>query len=259
MNLDKQVVVIVGGSSGLGRGVAELLTRRGADVIIVSRNALRGETVAATLGASGYFAADITDESAMQDAFDYALRFGQLRGIVVTAAVGHAERTLGRSGTYESAHELAAFRKVVEANLIGTYNCVRLGAAAMAHSEPDTEGNRGAMVLTSSQASNSGQVGQAAYAASKAGLSGLLVPVARDLAPLGIRINMIRPGGFDTPMYGSAGVSDALRTKLSEHTIFPKRMGYAHEFASLACELLTNTYMNATTVDLDAGTRDLPR
>lgn len=259
MNVNNQVVVIVGGSSGLGRGVAELLSQRGTRVVIVSRNAQRGEAVAAALGASGHFAADVIDSKAMQEAFDYALQFGQLRGIVVTAAAGHAERTLGRSATYESAHALDTFRNVIETNLIGTFNCVRLGAAAMASTDLDAEGNRGAIVLTSSLASQSGQVGQAAYAASKAGLSGLLVPVARDLAPLGIRINMIRPGGFDTPMYGSTGVSDALRAKLTEHAIFPKRMGHAHEFASLAYELLTNTYMNATTVELNAGTRDLPR
>lgn len=259
MDLKDAVVVVIGGSSGLGRRTAELLVGRGSRVVLVSRNAAEGNAVAREIGARAHFAADVRDSDALITAFTSSLEIGSLRGIVVCAAIGHAERTVGRDAAYATAHSLDSFRETVDVNLIGSFNCVRLGATAIGQSTPDDEGNRGAILLTSSLAGRSGQVGQAAYAASKAALSGMVIPVARDLAPLGIRVNVIRPGGFDTPMYGKDGVDDRLRAKLGDQAIFPHRMGRASEYASLACELLTNDYMNATTVDLDAGTQILPR
>jgi NAD(P)-dependent dehydrogenase (short-subunit alcohol dehydrogenase family) len=250
--------LVVGGSSGLGLATARALVSRGVRVVVLSRNEPRGAESAERIGAT-YCPGDAADAHAVVAALDTATSRAPLRSLVVCAGTGHAERTIGRDGRYESAHDLDAFREVVEANLVGTFNCVRLGATAMARQPADAEGQRGCVVLTSSAAAHAGQVGQAAYAAAKAGLAGLLLPVARDLAPAGIRINAVRPAGFDTGMYGPNGVSDALRGRLADSAIFPSRMGRPEEFAGLVLELLTNDYLNATTIDLDAGTRTLPR
>jgi NAD(P)-dependent dehydrogenase (short-subunit alcohol dehydrogenase family) len=258
MELGETSALVVGGSSGLGLATARALVARRVHVVVLSRDPDRGRAAAEPIGAT-YCAGDARDAAAVVEAVETAASQGPLRSLVLCAGSGHAERTIGRDGRYESAHDLGAFREVVESNLVATYNCLRLGATAMARGPADSEGQRGSAVLTSSAAAQAGQVGQAAYAAAKAGLAGLLLPVARDLAPVGIRVNAVRPAGFDTAMYGADGVSDALRSRLADSAVFPRRMGRPEEFASVVVELLSNDYLNATTIDLDAGTRTLPR
>ncbi len=188
-----------------------------------------------------------------------AAALAPLRSLVVCAGYGDHQRTIGRDGRYESAYDLDRFRAVVETNLVGAFNCVRLAATVMSRNLADADGQRGAIVLTSSVSAYDGQIGQAAYAASKAALHGLVLPVARDLAPAGIRVNVLVPGAFDTPIYGPDGVGEALRKRLNEAIVFPKRMGHAEEFAAAALMLLTNDYVNASILRIDAGLRTLPR
>lgn len=258
MNLQGTSAVVVGGSSGLGFATAKMLSDRGVEVVVVARDRDRGARAADSIGGT-FVSGDVTDSDAIIRAIDRASSLADLRSLVVSAGRGLAKRTIGRDGQYESAHDLESFRELMEVNVLGTFNCVRLAATAMSRSGPDVNGQRGAIVLTSSAAAKAAQVGQVAYATSKAAVLGMILPIARDLAPVGVRINAIVPGGFDTEIFGPSGPPDALRSLVSESTIFPKRMGVAHEFASLALELLTNDYLNATSVDLDAGTRVLPK
>lgn len=258
MRLAGTSAVVVGGSSGLGLAAAARLGAQGVRLVILSRDPARGREAAGRLGAT-HQPGDAADPDAVLAAVSDAESMGPFRSLVVCAGAGHAERTIGRDGDHRSAHDLDAFRRALEANLVGPFNCVRLAAGAMSRQVPDDDGLRGSIVLTSSLASRAGQVGQAAYAAAKAGLEGLLLPVARDLAPAGIRINAVRPAGFDTALYGPAGVDDALRNRLADSAVLPRRMGRPAEFAGVVLELLRNDYLNATTIELDAGTRLLPR
>jgi NAD(P)-dependent dehydrogenase (short-subunit alcohol dehydrogenase family) len=258
VELAHQVALVVGGSSGLGRATAELLRAEDCDVVLVGRDEAKGEEAAEVLGAV-FCRADVRDTDALVAALDVAESRGTVRAVVHCAGVGHAARTTGRDDDYDSAHPLEDFRRVVDINLVGTFNVLRLAATAIGRSAPDGNGQRGAIVVASSLAARVGQTGQAAYAASKAGQLGMLQPVARDLSAKGIRVNAICPGGVDTPIYGPDGVSDELRRKIAAAAVFPRRMAYPEEFASLALELLRNDYLNATTVDLAAGTVQLPR
>ncbi len=258
MELVHQAALVVGGSSGLGRATAERLRAEDCDVILVGRDVKKGETVAEALGAQ-FCRADVRDTEALVAALDVAESRGTLRAVVHCAGIGHAARTTGQDDDYDSAHPLEDFRRVVDLNLVGTFNVLRLAATAMGRSEPDGNGQRGAIVVASSLAARVGQTGQAAYAASKAGQLGLLQPVARDLSTKGIRLNAISPGGVDTPIYGPEGVPAKLRDKVAGATVFPHRMAYPEEFATLAIELLRNDYLNAVNVDLAAGTVQLPR
>ena len=173
--------------------------------------------------------------------------------LVNCAGIGSASRTIGRDGSYESAHNLAAFTRVISINLIGTFNCIRLAATAMSQTEPLADGERGAIVNTASVAAFDGQIGQAAYSASKGGLVGMTLPIARDLAVVGIRVNTIAPGLIDTPIYGRGEGAEAFKDNLKRDVVFPDRLGHADEFASLALELITNSYMNGETIRLDGG------
>ncbi|HQU25809.1 MAG TPA: SDR family NAD(P)-dependent oxidoreductase, partial [Acidimicrobiales bacterium] len=160
---------------------------------------------------------------------------------------------------YASAHDLDLYRKVIEINLVGTFNVCRLAATAMSHNEPDADGGRGAIVNTASVAAEDGQIGQVAYSSSKGGVVGLTLPLARDLAVVGIRVNTILPGLIDTPIYGSGPASEEFKARLGTGVLFPKRLGHGDEFASLAVELLANSYMNAESIRLDAGIRMQPK
>src|SRR5439155_4556537 len=174
--------------------------------------------------------------------------------------IGWPQRTIGKDGQYSSAHGLDIFTKVVTINLIGTFNCIRLAATAMSQTEPlDADGERGAIVNTASVAAFDGQIGQAAYSASKGGVVGMTLPIARDLAAVGIRVNTIAPGLIDTPIYGQGEASEQFKDRLAAAVLFPKRLGYSTEFATLAVELLRNSYMNAESIRLDAGIRKQPK
>ncbi|MBH0122620.1 SDR family NAD(P)-dependent oxidoreductase [Rhodococcus sp. CX] len=258
MQLQGQAALVVGGTSGVGEATARRLLGEGCKVVITGRDAVKGNRTAQRLGAV-FCCADARDVDTMITAVDTAAELGALRVLVHCAGVGHARRTIGPDLAYSSAHSLDDFREIVEVNLVGTFNVVRLAASAMARTEPDEQGQRGAIVLTSSLAATVGQTGQVAYAASKAGQLGILRPLARDLSSVGIRVNAIAPGGLDTSIYGPDGPSVELRRALAEAAIFPRRMGRADEFASLAVELLCNDYMNATAVEFAAGTVQLPR
>jgi NAD(P)-dependent dehydrogenase (short-subunit alcohol dehydrogenase family) len=192
-------------------------------------------------------------------AVDAARELGPLWSLVNCAGIGWASRTIGKDGEYASAHDLDVYRKVIEINLIGTFNCIRLAATAMSQNEPDEDGSRGAIVNTASVAAEDGQIGQAAYSSSKGGVVGMTLPVARDLAAVGVRVNTILPGLIDTPIYGSGDASEQFKDRLGAGVLFPKRLGRSDEFATLAVELLRNSYMNAESIRLDAGIRMQPK
>jgi NAD(P)-dependent dehydrogenase (short-subunit alcohol dehydrogenase family) len=252
MDLQGKSAIVTGGGSGLGAAAAALLAERGARVVVVDVNDDGGNRVAEEIG--GHFAvADITDPDAVRRAVDFATSVAPLWAVVSCAGGGTVGRTIGRDGEFDSAHDLEAFRRVVELNVVGTFNVTRMAATAMARNEPDENGQRGAIVNTASVAAFDGQVGQAAYSAGKAGIVGMTLPIARDLSRAGIRINAIAPGTFATPPM--LGAPEAVKAKLAESTLSPKRFGDPREFASLAFELLTNPYVNAETVRLDGGIR----
>jgi NAD(P)-dependent dehydrogenase (short-subunit alcohol dehydrogenase family) len=217
-----------------------------------------GEALAKELGCT-YAHADVTDTDQVIAAIETAKELGPLRSLVNCAGIGGATRTIGRDGSYESAFDLAAFTRVISINLIGTFNCTRLAATVMSQTEPLADGERGAIINTASVAAFDGQIGQAAYSASKGGIVGMTLPIARDLAVVGIRVNTIAPGLLDTPIYGVGEGAEAFKARLKRDVVFPDRLGRPDEFASLALELITNSYMNGETVRIDAATRLQPK
>ena len=258
MDISGTSAIVTGGASGLGEATARLLTDRGARVVVLDMNDAAGEVLAKELG--GIFAhADVTNTEEVTAAVEAAKELGPLRALVNCAGIGWASRTIGRDGKYESAHNLDAFSRVISINLIGTFNCLRLAASAMSQTDPLADGERGAIVNTASLAAFDGQIGQAAYSASKGGVVGMTLPIARDLAVVGVRINTIAPGLIDTPIYGSGEASEEFKAKLKRDVVFPDRLGHASEFASLAVELITNSYMNGETIRIDAATRLRPK
>ncbi len=232
------------------------LAAAGSAVVVADLNEERGKALAGEVG--GVFVrTDVVDEASVQAAVDAAAGAGPLRVAVSCAGIGWAARTVGRDG---SPHDLAAYRKVIDVNLIGTFNLMRLAAAAIARTEPaDEDGQRGVIVNTSSVAGIEGQTGQVAYSASKGGIIGMTVPAARDLAAIGVRVNTICPGIIDTPIYGSGPASDEFKARLIAPVAFPKRMGRASEFAQLVRSLIENDYMNAEVVRFDGGIRFQPK
>jgi len=257
MDLNGAAAIISGGASGLGEATARDLAAQGALVVIADLNEERGRSLADELG--GVFVkTDVSDENQVQAAVDAAVATGRpLRVVVNSAGIGWATRTVGRDG---SPHDLASYRKVIEVNLIGTFNLMRIGAAAIAKTEPvDADGQRGVVINTASVAALEGQVGQVAYSASKGGIVGMTVPAARDLAAIGVRVNTICPGIIDTPIYGFSPNAEEFKTKLVAPVVFPKRMGLASEFAHLVRSLIENDYMNAETIRFDGGIRFQPK
>jgi NAD(P)-dependent dehydrogenase (short-subunit alcohol dehydrogenase family) len=257
LELNGVSAIVTGGASGLGEASVRALAAKGAKVVILDldRQQEKGDALAKEVG--GVFAAaDVTDAEQVIAAVEAAKELGPLRAVVNSAGVGWATRTIGRDGTYESAHDLEMFRKVIDINLIGTFNVTRLAATAISQTDPDEDGARGAIVNTASVAALEGQVGQVAYAASKAGIVGMTLVLARDLAPAGIRCNTIIPGFFDTPIYGD---NVDLKNHLQKDTLFPKRLGHSSEYASLAIELLSNSYINGESVRIDTGMRMQPK
>jgi NAD(P)-dependent dehydrogenase (short-subunit alcohol dehydrogenase family) len=260
MDLNGISAIVTGGASGLGAATAVALAGRGAKVVIadLDRQQDKGEALAKEIG--GVFAAtDVTDTDQIIAAVEAAKELGPLRALVTAAGVGWATRTIGRDGRYESAHDLGVFNTVVKINLVGTFDCMRIAATAMSQTEPLTDGERGAIVSVASVAAFDGQIGQASYSASKGGVVGMTLPVARDLSAVGIRVNCIAPGLIDTPIYGEGEASEQFKEKLKRDVLFPKRLGTADEFADMAVELLGNSYMNAEVIRVDGGVRMQPK
>jgi len=249
MQLDDIGALVAGGASGLGEATARELARRGARVTVADLNEERGADLAGELGGS-FVQADVTDEAQVQAAVQAV---EGLRLAVSCAGIGWAERTVKRDGPAA----LQPFETVVRVNLIGTFNVLRLSAAAMAAGEPDAEGERGAVVMTASIAAFDGQIGQTAYSASKGGVVGLTLPAARDLARLGIRVCTIAPGLFDTPLL--AALPEDSRQALGAQIPFPSRLGRADEYARLACHIAENTMLNGEVIRLDGALRMAPR
>jgi 3-hydroxyacyl-CoA dehydrogenase / 3-hydroxy-2-methylbutyryl-CoA dehydrogenase len=241
--------LVAGGASGLGEATARELVGRGAQVTIADLNDERGRPLADKLGGA-FVKTDVTEEAEVKAAVEAA---GELRLAVSCAGVGWAERTV----TKEGPAALQPFETVVRVNLIGTFNVLRLAAAAMAANEPGGEGERGVIVMTASIAAFDGQIGQTAYAASKGGVVGLTLPAARDLARHGIRVCTIAPGLFDTPLL--AGLPEDARRALGEQIPFPSRLGRPDEYARLACHIAENAMLNGEVLRLDGALRMPPR
>src|SRR5271165_3616204 len=261
MELNGTSAVVSGGASGLGEAAARVLAAAGATVVIADLNENRGKQVADDIG--GLFArTDVADEASVQAAVDAAVGTGSpLRVAVSCAGIGWAARTVSRDGT---PHDLASYQKVIAVNLTGTFNLMRMAAAAMAETAPaDADGQRGVIINTSSVAGIEGQTGQLAYSASKGGIIGMTVPAARDLSVIGVRVNTICPGVIHTPIYksiASAGRdADEFLARLASPVVFPKRLGRPDEFGHLVRMLVENDYMNAEVVRFDGGIRFQPK
>jgi NAD(P)-dependent dehydrogenase (short-subunit alcohol dehydrogenase family) len=249
LRLDGIGALVAGGASGLGEATARALAARGARVTVADLSEEAGEALATELGAA-FAKADVTDEAELRAAVESA---GELRLAVSCAGIGWAERTV----TKEGPAQLEPFETVVRVNLIGTFNVLRLAAASMAGNEPDEGGERGAVVMTASIAAFDGQIGQAAYSASKGGVVGLTLPAARDLARLGIRVCTIAPGLFDTPLL--AGLPAETREALGAQVPHPPRLGRPEEYAELACHIAENPMLNGETIRLDGALRMPPK
>ena len=249
------VALVTGGASGLGAATVRALVGKGAKALIVDRDEAKGQALAAELGASAAFAkADVTDADQVQAAIEAAQKLGALRIAVSCAGVGWASRTLDKTG---KPHELDLFKTVIGINLVGTFNVLRLAAAAISKAEPLANNERGVIVNTASVAAFDGQIGQIAYAASKAGVVGMTLPAARDLAPAGIRVVTIAPGIFDTPMLGQ--LSEEVRAALSKDVVFPKRLGDPSEYGAMVAAIVENGYLNGETIRLDGSLRMPPK
>jgi len=259
MDITGASAVVTGGASGIGAAVARLLAQRGAKVVVADLQEDKGRQVAEEIG--GRFAkVDVTRTDEIVAAVDLAQELGPLRVLVNSAGIGWAQRTIGKDGTYESAADLDAFKKVVAINLFGTFDCIRIAATAMSRAEPlDESGERGAIVNLASVAAFDGQIGQASYSASKGGVVGMTLPIARDLSAVGIRVNTIAPGLIDTPIYGEGEASEAFKAQLEKGVLFPKRLGDPDELASMVLEAVTNSYLNAETIRVDGGIRMQPK
>lgn len=258
MELTNTSAIVTGGASGLGEATARALSARGVRVVVADLNDEAGARVANEINGA-YAHCDVTNTDQVIAAIEAATAMAPLWSVVNCAGIGWATRTVGKDGEYASAHDLDLYRKVIEINLVGTFNVCRLGATAMSHNTPDEDGCRGAIVNTASVAAEDGQIGQVAYSSSKGGVVGLTLPLARDLAVIGVRANCILPGLIDTPIYGSGPASEEFKARLGEGVLFPRRLGRAEEFASLAVELLANSYLNAESIRIDAGIRMQPK
>jgi NAD(P)-dependent dehydrogenase (short-subunit alcohol dehydrogenase family) len=255
MLIRAKTFVVTGGGSGLGAAVARMLAGEGANVVIADVNAEAGSSIVGELGGSAAFIqTDVTQERDGQAAVDLALeRFGHLHGLVNCAGVAPGEKVIGRDGP----HRLDSFARTVGINLIGTFNMIRLAAAAIARQEPGADGERGVIVNTASVAAFDGQVGQAAYAASKGGVAAMTLPIARELARSGIRVVSIAPGIFETPMM--AGMPQEVQDSLGRSVPFPTRLGKPVEFAALVRHICENVMLNGEVIRLDGALRMAPR
>jgi NAD(P)-dependent dehydrogenase (short-subunit alcohol dehydrogenase family) len=249
-----RTVLVTGGGSGLGAATARMVVEQGGSVVVADVDTERGERVAAELGERARFVpTDVTDEASVGAAVALTLELGGPHVAVSCAGIAPAERVLGRDGP----HSLARFVAAIQVNLVGTFNVTRLAAQAMAANEPGEDGERGVIVNTASVAAFDGQIGQAAYSASKAGVAGMTLPIARELARHGIRVMAIAPGTFDTPML--AAMSDQVRASLGAQVPFPSRLGRPTEYAALVRHIVENRMLNGETIRLDGAIRMAPR
>lgn len=255
MQIEGLSALVTGGGSGLGEATAREIAKRGGRVTLLDLGRSRGAEVAREIGSHAQFVeADVTDAEAVDAAVERAIEaFGPLRALVNCAGIGSAARTVARDGT---PFDLDAFRLVVEVNLVGTFNCIRLAASKMIANEPDSEGERGAVVNTASVAAFEGQIGQAAYSASKGGVVGMTLPIARDLSRHGVRVCTIAPGLFDTPLLRL--LPEEAREALGRSVPHPSRLGRPSEYAQLACHILENPMLNGEVVRLDGALRMQP-
>ena len=251
MQIQNGVFVVTGGGSGLGAATARMLVEAGAKVVLADVNREAGEALAAELGSAAAFAlTDVTDADSGKAAIDLAVsRFGRLTGLVSCAGVAPAEKVVGR----DAPHKLDSFARTVSINLIGTFNMLRLAADVMSKAEPDAGGERGVIINTASVAAFDGQIGQAGYASSKAGVVGLTLPVARELSRFGIRVMAVAPGIMETPML--MGMPQEVQDALGKMVPFPSRLGKPAEFAGLVRHIIENPYLNGEVIRLDGAIR----
>ena len=252
MDIKGKVFIVTGGASGLGEGTARMLAANGGTVVIADMQADKGEAIAREIGGS-FVKCDVTQEADGQTVVAKAVSLGKLMGLVNCAGIATAEKTVGKNG----AHSFAAFSKTVTINLIGSFNMIRLAADAMCKNEPEATGERGVMISTASVAAYDGQIGQAAYSASKGGIVGMTLPIARDLARNGIRNMTIAPGIFGTPML--FGMPQDVQDALAASVPFPSRLGTPQDYAKLARHIIENDMLNGEVIRLDGAIRLAPK
>ncbi|WP_295546597.1 3-hydroxyacyl-CoA dehydrogenase [uncultured Pseudacidovorax sp.] len=252
MQIKDRVFIVTGGASGLGEGTARMLAEHGAKVVIADMQSDKGEAVAAEIGGR-FVRCDVSQEADGQAVVAAALELGKLVGLVNCAGIAPAEKTVGKNGP----HALAVFEKTLRVNLLGSFNMIRLAADAMAKNEPEATGERGVLISTASVAAYDGQIGQAAYSASKGGVVGMTLPIARDLARSGIRNMTIAPGIFGTPML--FGMPQDVQDALAASVPFPSRLGTPADYAKLAKHIIENDMLNGEVIRLDGAIRLAPR
>ncbi|VWX63857.1 putative enzyme [Burkholderiales bacterium 8X] len=252
MQIDGKVFIVTGGASGLGEGTARMLAAAGGKVVIADMQEDKGQAAAAEIGGS-FVRCDVSKEDDAQAAVAAATKLGKLMGLVNCAGIAPAEKTVGKAGP----HSLSVFSKVVTVNLIGSFNMIRLAAAAMSKNEPESTGERGVLISTASVAAYDGQIGQAAYSASKGGVVGMTLPIARDLARDGIRNMTIAPGIFGTPML--LGMDQKVQDALAASVPFPSRLGTPEDYAKLVRHIFENDMLNGEVIRLDGAIRMAPR
>ena len=259
MDITGASAIVTGGASGIGAACARQLAAKGAKVVVADLNEELGGQVAEEIGGA-FVKVDVTDTEQIKAAVDKAEELGPVRVLVNSAGIGWAQRTVGKDGSYDSAADLDAFKKVVAINLVGSFDAIRLAGTAMSRTEPlDETGERGAIVNLASVAAFDGQIGQASYSASKGGVVGMTLPIARDLAAIGVRVNTVAPGLIDTPIYGEGEASEAFKANLEKGVLFPKKLGTPDQLASMVVEAVTNSYLNAETIRVDGGIRMQPK
>lgn len=252
MQIQDRVFIVTGGASGLGEGTARMLAANGGKVIIADMNTERGESVAREIGGA-YLRCDVSSEADGQAVVEKATSLGKLAGLINCAGIAPAEKTVGKNGP----HNLASYTKTIMVNLVGSFNMIRLAADAMSRNEPEATGERGVLISTASVAAYDGQIGQAAYAASKGGVVGMTLPIARDLARSGIRNMTIAPGIFGTPMLFT--MPQEVQDALAANVPFPSRLGKPEDYAKLVKHILENDMLNGEVIRLDGAIRLAPK
>ena len=256
MKINEVTAIVTGGASGLGKATVELIVNGGGKAVIIDQNEEKGHALAEKLGNNQvlFKKADVTSEEEITQAIAEGIKqFGSLNTVVNCAGIGVGEKVVSK----DKVHDLGRFKKVIEVNLIGTFNVIRLAAEQMVRNDPNEEGERGVIINTASVAAFEGQMGQAAYSASKGGIVGMTLPLARDLARSGVRVMTVAPGLIDTPLFG--GLPEQARKALGAMVPFPPRLGYPEEYAMLAKSIIENPMLNGETIRLDGAIRMQPK